>query len=551
MVDPTHAERLKAMRGDASFDLDLTLPDHRGAIIYGIRHSLELAQSDVITSLCFDEESANNLDFCRARNARLIMSGVMPSEEEMGSFDAEQKMTTVDTASEKIYELDSVLKRPYCIWHPEFATEDFYRSLVAKYPSLCYQVARACAAAGYGTLYHELSKDGLLLPDVSIAEEARESRTDGGKAIYDTIMSTPGRYQVMNDYTRSVILAASHATMPPAFLNGDSIVRRTIDEQGLVHSDRNRCWRNRWKALSQREFITEAGGISLKDRVREEPTHLTDDEIALLYSPLPRDLPTMNKNLLIKMAAYNGDIDRYARLVNPRTVCTEVDEVIRGIHWNPLFARFWAQQLEEETAFATRIEEYWGDKIRIRQAISARRIMCNDWSEFEENGWDPAKPKPFLIWWPHQPEYDTMLALHESGPEMEETVIIAALMMKDDWLAGEWLPKCTITQGIYLAATKAESKHVKEIERRLEAMGIEPNIYDSENPDHVWLHQPPDRDTGSYIYPSTYAKLPDYLHYTEVDDYDSRQEPKVDRVYMRAFSTREEILKKIADQSGV
>lgn len=547
-------ERLKVMRGNASFELDLNDKNNRAAVIYGIRHNLELAQSDVITHLCSDnnegvqDATRKNLDFCRARNARLIMSGIMPSEEDLGSFDPEEEMNTTntDSASAETCDFDSTLKRPYCIWYPDFATEEFYRSLVAKYPGLRYQVARACAATGYSTLYHELANDQCILPEVAIAEEARESYTDGGKAIYNTIMAAPTRYQVMNDYTRSVVLAASYANTAPSFLNGDSIVYRIIDEQAAVASDSNKGWYNQWRDLSHREFITETGGITLADATWREVSKLSDNEIALLYSPLPRDLPTMNKHLLIDMAAYNGDVDRYVRLVNRRTAFREINKIIRGIHWNPLFARFWAQQLDEETDLAARITNHC-DRNLIRKAISARRIMCNDWSEFEENGWDPAKPKPFLIWWPHKPDYDTMLALRRSGPEMEETVMIAAFMMEDHWLLEQWLPTCTVTQGIYQAAYQTQSKYTKEIERRLKAMGIEPDIEVRESPDHVWLHQPPDRDTGSYAYASSYAELPDYLQSTTPDDYDSsRAELKAEKINLRVFTTREKILEKIA-----
>jgi hypothetical protein len=54
---------------------------------------------------------------------------------------------------------------------------------------------------GYLSLFLELD----LLPDVSIAEEAREAATgsgagsEGSSAIFEHIMSQPVRYAVMND----------------------------------------------------------------------------------------------------------------------------------------------------------------------------------------------------------------------------------------------------------------------------------------------------------------------------------------------------------------
>jgi hypothetical protein len=60
--------------------------------------------------------------------------------------------------------------QPYCIWHPDIAQEQTYRELVRRYPTMRYQVGRACAAAGYADLYHELD----LLPDVCPLPKRRE-----------------------------------------------------------------------------------------------------------------------------------------------------------------------------------------------------------------------------------------------------------------------------------------------------------------------------------------------------------------------------------------
>jgi len=49
-----------------------------------------------------------------------------------------------------------------------------------------HEVGRACAVAGYTDLYLELQ----LLPDVSIAEEARDNEGKG-RAIFDEIMAQP------------------------------------------------------------------------------------------------------------------------------------------------------------------------------------------------------------------------------------------------------------------------------------------------------------------------------------------------------------------------
>ena len=69
-------------------------------------------------------------------------------------------------------------------------------------------------SAGFVDLYRELD----LLPDVSIAEEARES--GWGDEIYNDIMAKPMRYAVMDDYSRSI----PRTPRAPAFLNRDTAV---------------------------------------------------------------------------------------------------------------------------------------------------------------------------------------------------------------------------------------------------------------------------------------------------------------------------------------
>jgi hypothetical protein len=123
-------------------------------------------------------------DISRALNARSIMSNVIP-------------------------DITAPYDTPYCIWHPEVATEQTYRELVSRYPNMRYQVGRACAVAGYVDLYKELE----LLPEVHIAEEARDNSCT---EIYDLIMAHDVKYDVMNDYTLTINLE----NPPRAQLNG-------------------------------------------------------------------------------------------------------------------------------------------------------------------------------------------------------------------------------------------------------------------------------------------------------------------------------------------
>lgn len=179
------------------------LPENLGhmaarlCLISGIRHHLAFARSPEVTDLC---RTAGQEIFARARNARLIMSEEVPGSELMGN--------------KALY--------PYCIWHPDVASEDTYRKLAAACPDMRYQVGRACAVAGYDQLYHELD----LLPDPCIAEEAREAScdSDGSRHIFEQIMAAPLRYSVMNDYDLTVEL---DRPKPGAFLNADTAVRAT------------------------------------------------------------------------------------------------------------------------------------------------------------------------------------------------------------------------------------------------------------------------------------------------------------------------------------
>ena len=43
--------------------------------------------------------------------------------------------------------------QPFCIWNPDIAHENTYRELARRHPAMRYQVGRACAAAGYASLY--------------------------------------------------------------------------------------------------------------------------------------------------------------------------------------------------------------------------------------------------------------------------------------------------------------------------------------------------------------------------------------------------------------
>lgn len=230
-------------------------------------------------------------EFTRALNARSIMSNRIP------------EMKTDDQI-------------PYCIWYPESASETTLRELAHRYPAMLYHVGRACAVAGYFDLYKELD----ILPDVHIAEEAREC---GNMDIYDHIVSQPLRYDMMNDYTRTIATQSK----PGAYLNGDTAVRHSLDikqhfgvadepEPEEIDENGDMYWDPCFRAEGYRTNmydITEDMNIKedMRTWVDPDPSPPTSSVVLdLLSTPLPFDLPTMDKDLLILMAAYYGDIDR-------------------------------------------------------------------------------------------------------------------------------------------------------------------------------------------------------------------------------------------------
>ncbi|KAK3952229.1 hypothetical protein QBC32DRAFT_405833 [Pseudoneurospora amorphoporcata] len=357
--------------------------------IRGIRHNEAFARSQAVVKLC---KKVSGRCFARARNARLIMSNEIP------------KMGTDDL-------------KPYCFWHPDTPSEETLRQLAKRYPDMAYLVGRACAVAGYDGLYHELG----LLPEVSIAEEARDNSTTkvGSKAIFDHIMKQPVCYAVLDDYTRSV----NHKNPRcPAFMNGDTAVRSTLDVT-VAPED---YWGEFYFNLDNDGFpfdIAEDGHIG------EVTTHasynhaqqgtLPPQHVELLYSPLPLHLPTIVKDPLIIMAAYEGNLDRYLRLRRPDMVMGENGAVLRGIYHNTTFAKWWSLQ--------PRDGHNSGD---IRAATLARFIMVNDLSHITETDPDPEEDYdevPGMIWWPLVPAEKTLQVLAKRRPDMALQVAMACI----------------------------------------------------------------------------------------------------------------------------
>ncbi|ETS76874.1 hypothetical protein PFICI_10748 [Pestalotiopsis fici W106-1] len=406
--------------------------DHvRSCVVAGIRRNLDFAKSRPVRKLCASKADEFPM-FARARNARLIMSNKIPR-------------------------MNSAESYPYCIWYPDLATEQTYADLAKQYPAMRYQVGRACAVAGYNELYKSLE----LLPDVSIAEEAQDNKTSGGE-IFDLIMASPVKYAVMNDYERTINLENPHA----AYLNNDAAVRSKFD---LRDPDEEGTLKGHWATMHW-DITEDWLRQDINSRIEVDDPPLQPEYAHLLYSPLPLDLPPINKDLLILTAAYEGNVDRYARLRRPHLIQDEAFCVIRGIHHSAAFARWWsgelAQGLPERCGSGDHPSPY---KIRnISMAINARYIMSNDIARISNA---PKNHLPYMIWYPHRPHQSTLQEVVRVQPEMKQAVAHACIVCNYRRLWDKLRPDPHPV--LYREAKQcAEPYYVADLEARAKEQGI-------------------------------------------------------------------------------
>ncbi|EWC44904.1 hypothetical protein DRE_00963 [Drechslerella stenobrocha 248] len=405
---------LAAIRGQAiPKDFDKDSPDtnlYRRSLVRGIRKHPGFATSLYGVSPVFS----------RAINARKIMSNEIP-------------------------EIESVESTPYCIWYPETATEDTYRSLAARYPQLRYNVGRACAVAGYTALYQELN----LLPDISIAEEAFDN---GHLEIYNLITSSPVRYAVMDDYTLTVDTDSPRA---PAFLNCDTAVRSYL------------AYRNNFAGIVH-PYIFD---IEEDHKIAASRAHSSNskqpfkaDATPYLYALLPPDLPPLNKDLLIYSSAYYGNMERYSRLRRPTPRPSEPACLIRGIYHSTPFAK-WC---------STSLSPVLNENPGIIRAIHARSIMNNDLSNITSN--TPSSHMPYMIWYPSLPHGLTLLELVRRQPGMRQAAARACIVARD---AETW-EKLDPSPDEYLLAEARVclwNFFAEDLDRRVAERGMLPPTY--------------------------------------------------------------------------
>lgn len=384
--------------------------------VYAIRHHLKVAKSAEVARLCNNVHFTSGL-FTRARNARLIMSNVIPD------------MQTADS-------------KPYCIWYPDVADESTYRELARRYPDMRYHIGRACAVAGYSALYHELK----LLPDVSIAEEARDNRGEAD-AIFQSIASHSTRYIVMDDYTRTVNLENPECT---PYLNGDTAVISTLSYAWGYKTVKT------MNTTYEHYFdIQEDECVGIKDCPGTVYRQIPTEFVHLLYSPLPTDLPNINKDALILMAAWEGNIDRYWRLRRrSKRISGEISAVIRGAYHHTAFARWLDNRLEQD------FDE--GHDV-LRQAVLARFIMNNDLSRIDHE--TDGDELPVIFWWPHVPHENTLRELAWRRPDMKEQVSVACIYANYQGLYDELWCRPNASQW-EMACQSANPYYRKTIEQR-------------------------------------------------------------------------------------
>ena len=430
---------VQALRGEK-------LPEHLGypliklCIIRGILHSPPFAEGEA-ASLCGLPEHP---EFTRALNARAIMSNRVPDMD--------------PTARPE--------ELPHCIWYPEVASEDTYRQLAKRYPQMRYQVARACAVAGYTELYLELED---VLPEVSVAEEAREAGSD---AIFERIMAQPVRYKVMDDYFRTI----NTETPQISHLNGNTCVLSMIKNQKQefsTPSDPDDEFAMFFDDLGFEPMmynITEDQGIA--ESVPETTSSLSSADLMLdlLTRPLPADLPAGNKDLLILTAAFYGDIDRYVRLRRPKALRDEKFCIVRGIYHNSLFALWWSRQQEAPEGEPFQMQA-WG---HIQKAITARHIMNNDLSRPIAKQ-DDRESLPYLIWYPDVASAETYRALAHRVPAMREACVRAAIYANYSNLFDELLLLDGVVPNPYLlteAEMSSNPHFLSALQSRADQLGV-------------------------------------------------------------------------------
>ncbi|KAF5631720.1 hypothetical protein F52700_6642 [Fusarium sp. NRRL 52700] len=373
----------------------------------------------------------------------------------------ERAFNSRDIMSNRLPQMRKPEDIPYCFWHPDVPSQDTLRQLLKAHPTLFmrYKIGRACAAGGYVELYKELD----LLPDVAIAEEARDN-LPASQSIYDLVMGARYLCRVMDDYN----LCLLDEPEVGASLNGDTCVRSTLDKRQPVHHE-----------IFPLPFdITEDWCLAAYGKRLEERA-IPCETLALLYTPLPRHLPTVDKDILVLMAAFTGNIDRYVRLRRSRPISGEMQCIVRGIYHNTFFAKWCYEQPELAV---------------LRKFVHARFIMNDDLTWLNNNKSFTKEDVPRIIWYPQTANRTTYLELLRLIPELKQLVAQALVVCDSPSEFARLEPE--ITPEIYaeiMSQPRSEAFQEfvhqrlseEEEEELAEWMELPPDIHDVAPYDHL------------------------------------------------------------------
>lgn len=154
---------------------------------------------------------------------------------------------------------------------------------------------------------------------------------------------------------------------------------------------------------------------------RCEPVHRpepqVDERVALLCSPLPLDLPNINKDILIFQAAYTGNIDRYSRLRRPAPGPDAHVHAQHGILHYTMFAKWYQAEIENNTD---------SDSVWLRRLIHERFIMNNDLSHITDD--TPDVELPLSVHSPDIALASTYAELARRKPQMTAAIARACIV---------------------------------------------------------------------------------------------------------------------------
>jgi hypothetical protein len=238
--------------------------------------------------------------------------------------------------------------------------------------------------------------------------------------------------------------------------------------------------------------IEEDGFIGLQDislgDISEDYAKLGPGQSDELWMPLPPDLPVLEKRLQTQMAAWEGNVDRYSRLMHPRRLRTKIEYncVLRGIYHSTTFARWWAYQLETNPGRAIlpgKLLSQGNEREcrEIRTAINARMIMNNDISSID----DDSDCLPWVIWWPVKPSANTLADLVRKCPSMGHQVAITCIMCDYGSIFRSLEPP--YTRSLYVAASRSENPfYLQYLEEIMKERDITPpDFHYFKNFDHT------------------------------------------------------------------